>query len=57
MLVMLFQFLEKGFHVSLLGLLRTVALKTALNGDGPKFCLGVIRAGVIGAAVIRANKV
>jgi len=54
---MLFQFLEKGFHVSLLGLLRTVALKTALNGDGPKFCLGVIRAGVKGAAVIRANKV
>ena len=38
-------------------ILRTVALKAALNGGRPKFCLGVIRAGVKGAGVIRANKV
>ena len=40
-----------------------MALKAALNGDGPNFCLGVIRAGGkrgwrgIRAGVKRANKV
>ena len=32
-------------------ILYTVALKAALNGGRPKFCLGVIRAGVNGAGV------